>query len=67
MGTTSCPEDDGSVVTLYAAYRSGHSAAVAVRLTDCRGATNGHVSRYALTGAGYALVVQLKRLTAGAS
>jgi hypothetical protein len=62
-GTIACPLDNGSVVVVYAAYRGGHSAAVAVRLSGCRSATNGRLSRNGLTGAGYALALELRRLT----
>jgi hypothetical protein len=63
-GPVACPADDGSAVALHLAYPHHHSAMVAVGLSGCAVATNGHLNRTAMRLPGGAkLLKQLEALS----
>ncbi|HWD84168.1 MAG TPA: hypothetical protein VG321_00350 [Solirubrobacteraceae bacterium] len=58
-GVYSCPSDDGESITADFSYASGAENPVAVGLSGCQSATNGHVTR---VGLGHPVIGQLAGL-----
>ncbi len=58
-----CPASFGTAIVAYFRYRAGPDDPVTIALDGCLGASNGHVSRVAISASGYAFVRHLAALT----